>query len=204
MKTNINFFKKKAFAVIICVMVLALMASCGAIDTYLQMLKGDLLGNDYVITQYDNFGNAVLRVSGDKIAMDAETDSAGEPTSYINITIDGFEWKHVGSTLVFAQNGVDMITDFQLPDSIQTDGDTSTGLMDVDRFINNYKNAFGRGQVVLVSSQNGTPIGLFRGDNCTDTIPANLPKMTLINIDGKLVYVHRANVDIIPAAMFDN
>ena len=95
-------------------------------------------------------------------------------------------------------------TDFHLPDNIQTDGGTSTGLMDVDRFINNYKNAFGRSQVVLVSSQNGIPIGLFRGDNCTVTIPANLPKMTLVNIDGKLVYVHRANVDIIPAAMFDN
>ena len=204
MKTTVNFPKKKALAVIFCVVALMLMVSCGTINTYLQMLKGDLLGNDYVITQYDNFGSAVLCVSGDKIALDAETDSAGEPTSYINITIDGFEWKHVGSTLVFAQNGVDMITDFQLPDSIQTDGDTSTGLMDVDRFINNYKNAFGRSQVVLVSSQNGTPIGLFRGDNCTVTIPANLPKMTLVNIDGKLVYVHRANVDIIPASMFDD
>lgn len=203
MKTIVNFPKKKAFAVILCVTALMLLASCGAISTYLQTLKGDLVGNDYAITQYDNFGSAVLRVSGDKITLDAETDSDGEPTSYINITIDGFEWKHVGSTLVFAQNGVDMITDFQMPDSIQTDGDTSTGLMDVDRFINNYKNAFGRSQVVLVSSQNGTPIGLFRGDNCTVTIPANLPKMTLINIDGKLVYVHRANVDIIPTAMFD-
>ena len=49
MKTNINFFKKKAFAVIICVMVLALMASCGAIDTYLQMLKGDLLDRKSVV-----------------------------------------------------------------------------------------------------------------------------------------------------------
>ena len=93
----------------------------------------------------------------------------------------------------FAQNGVDMITDFELPEHIESSGDTSTGFMGADRFINNYKNAFGRSQVVLVSSQNGVPIGLFRGDKCTVTIPNNLPKTTLINIDGKLVYIHRGH-----------
>ena len=104
----------------------------------------------------------------------------------------------------FAQNGVDMITDFELPEHIESSGDTSTGFMGADRFINNYKNAFGRSQVVLVSSQNGVPIGLFRGDKCTVTIPNNLPKTTLINIDGKLVYIHRGIVDIIPTGLFDN
>lgn len=182
----------------------ASMTSCGIVDTYIKQLKGELIGNDYNITEYDHYGNPVLRVSGDKIRMDAETDNAGEPTSYINITIDGFEWKHVGATLVFAQNGADMITDFALPEHIESNGDTSTGLMSVDRFINNYKNAFGRGEVVLVSSQNEVPIGLFRGDKCTVTIPDNLPKTTLIDIDGKLVYIHRGIVDIIPTGLFDN
>ena len=50
--------------------------------------------------------------------------------------------------------------------------------------------------------QNGTPIGLFQGNDCYTEIPADLPKTTLINIDGKMVYVHRANVDIIPAELF--
>ncbi|MBQ6685870.1 MAG: DUF5052 family protein, partial [Firmicutes bacterium] len=67
----------------------------------------------------------------------------------------------------------------------------------------NYKNQFGKKLVVLVSSQNGTPVGLFQGNKCYVEIPDDLPKTTLINIDGKLVYVHRANVDILPAAMFE-
>ena len=54
----------------------------------------------------------------------------------------------------------------------------------------------------MVSSQNGTPIGLFQGNDCYFEVPADLPKTTLINIDGKMVYVHRANVDIIPAELF--
>ena len=154
-----------------------------------------------ITTQYDDYGNLVFTVHGDKVTMDCQLDEYGEVTSYIDITIDGDSWKHVGSTLVFAQKGVDIITDFQLPEDLESTG-SSTGLMAVDRKINHYKNLFGKEYVVLVSSQNGTPIGLFQGDDCYVEIPADLPKTTLINIDGKMVYVHRANVDIIPAELF--
>lgn len=196
---------KKRFvisAIALC-MVISL-CGCGAavMERIIGELKGELVGNDYQVFEYDNFGNQVLQVSGNKIAMSAEVDSAGEPTSYIDITVDGYVWMHVGSTLVFAQNGVDMITDFQIPETIETDRDGSLGLIAADRFVNSYKNLFGKSQVVLVSSQTGTPIGLFQGDNCNVSIPSNLPKTTLVSIDGKLVYVHRANVDIMPAAMF--
>ena len=107
----------------------------------------------------------------------------------------------MGSTLVFMQEGVDLITDFQIPEEME-DAGTSTGLMAIDRRINEYANYFGKKQVVIVSSQNGTPIGLFQGDSCYTEIPGDLPKTTLIHIDGKRVYVHRANVDILPASLF--
>ena len=177
------------------------LSSCGWLNAFIGQLKGELIGNDYIITEYDNFGNPVLQVEGDKITMDGAVDSAGEPTSYITITVDGYEWDHVGSTLVFAQNGVDMVTDFDLPEIIETHGSTSTGLIDIDRVVNHYKNLFGKKSVVIVSSQNGTPIGLFQGDNCYVEIPDDLPKTTLVNIDGKMVYIHRGDVDIMPANM---
>lgn len=195
---------KKRFAISAIALCMAIgLCGCGTavLDRIIGELKGELVGNDYQVFEYDNFGNQVLQVSGNKIAMSAEVDSAGEPTSYIDITVDGYDWMHVGSTLVFAQNGVDMITDFQIPETIETDRDGSLGLIAADRFVNSYKNLFGKSQVVLVSSQTGTPIGLFQGDNCNVSIPSNLPKTTLVSIDGKLVYVHRANVDIMPTAM---
>lgn len=196
---------KKRFTISAIALCMAIsLCGCGTavMERIIGELKGELVGNDYQVFEYDNFGNQVLQVSGNKIAMSAEVDSAGEPTSYIDITVDGYDWMHVGSTLVFAQNGVDMITDFQMPETIETDRDGSLGLIAADRFVNSYKNLFGKSQVVLVSSQTGTPIGLFQGDNCNVSIPSNLPKTTLVSIDGKLVYVHRANVDIMPVAMF--
>ena len=176
---------------------------CAAVSSFLNTLKGELFGNDYKICQYDDLGNLVFTVYGDRVAMDCELDENGEVSSYIDITIDGKEWQHVGSTLVFMQEGVDMITDFQVPEEMES-ASSSTGLMAIDREINHYANLFGKKLVVLVSSQNGTPIGLFQGDSCYTEIPGDLPKTTLINIDGKLVYVHRANVDILPASLFTN
>ena len=193
--------KKKLFLALTALIACIAMTGCSAIGAYLSQLRGELFGNNYDIRQYDDFGNLVFTVHGNKVTMDCELDEYGEVTSYIDITIDGKSWKHVGSTLVFAQRGVDMITDFQLPEDMQTPG-SSTGLMAIDRRINEYANYFGKDLVVLVSSQNGTPIGLFQGDDCYTEIPGDLPKTTLIHIDGKLVYVHRANVDIIPASLF--
>ena len=193
--------KKKLFISLVAVLLCVAMTGCTAIGAYLSQLKGELFGNDYDIRQYDDFGNLVFTIHGNKVTMDCELDEYGEVTSYIDITIDGKSWKHVGSTLVFAQRGVDMITDFQLPEDMQSPTG-GTGLMAIDRRINEYANYFGKDLVVLVSSQNGTPIGLFQGNDCYTEIPGDLPKTTLIHIDGKLVYVHRANVDIIPASLF--
>ena len=193
--------KRKLFVTAVAAVLCIALTGCAALGAFISQLKGELFGNDYDIRQYDDFGNLVFTVHGDRVTMDCELDENGEVSSYIDITIDGKSWKHVGSTLVFAQNGVDMITDFQLPEDMEG-GSASTGLMQVDRKINSYANLFGKKLVVLVSSQNGTPIGLFQGNDCYTEIPGDLPKTTMISIDGKLVYVHRANVDIIPASMF--
>lgn len=192
---------RKYLALALAAVLILGLAGCAAVSSFLNTLKGELFGNGYKITQYDDFGNLVFTVYGDRVTMDCELDEYGEVSSYIDITIDGKSWHHVGSTLVFMQDGVDMITDFQVPEEME-DAGTSTGLMAIDRRINEYANYFGKKLVVLVSSQNGTPIGLFQGNSCYTEIPGDLPKTTLINIDGKLVYVHRANVDIIPASLF--
>ena len=193
--------KKKTLISLTALALAAVLAGCSAIGAFVGKLKGELFGNDYIIRQYDDFGNLVFTVHGDKVTMDCELDEYGEVSSYIDITIDGSSWKHVGSTLVFAQESADMITDFQIPEAMENPGN-GTGLMAIDRRINEYANLFGKELVVLVSSQNGTPVALFQGNDCYTEIPGDLPKTTLIHIDGKLVYVHRANVDIIPADLF--
>jgi hypothetical protein len=193
--------KKKTLITLTALVLVIALTGCAFVDAFVGKLKGELFGNDYIIRQYDNFGNLVFTVRGDKGTMDCELDEYGEVTSYIDITIDGKSWKHVGSTLVFAQENADMITDFQIPEEMESQSG-STGFMAIDRRINEYANYFGKDLVVLVSSQNGTPVALFQGNDVYTEIPGDLPKTTLIHIDGALVYVHRANIDILPASLF--
>ena len=177
--------------------------SCASLDSLVLELKGELIGNNYQIWEYDNFGNQILTLHGNKISIDGGKDSSLENSSYIDITIDGYEWNHVGGTLVFAQDNVDMITDFKIPDHIEGN-QTSTGFTVFDRVVNDYRNMIGKKLVVVIYSQTGTPICIFQGDNCYTKVPADLPKTTMIYIDGALVYVHRANIDIFPAELFNH
>ena len=91
---NINKALKSTILLVLSLTLLLTLSSCGWLNAFISQLKGELIGNDYIITEYDNFGNPVLQVKGDKITMDGAVDSAGEPTSYITITVDGYEWDH--------------------------------------------------------------------------------------------------------------
>lgn len=200
-------FTRKSGKVILIICIVVVMATtlfgCANLKSWFQSIKGELIGNKYTVWEYDNFGNKILTIHGNKIAIEGGTDSLGENSSYIDITIDGYEWEHVGNTLVFAQNDAEMITDFQIPENIEGK-QSSTGLIAVDRVLNHYRNQIGKELVVVVFSQTGAPICMFQGDECYTEVPADLPKTTKIFIDGNLVYVHRANVDIFPAKLFDN
>lgn len=67
--------------------------------------------------------------------------------------------------------------------------------------VNKYKNYFGKSRVVVIKSQLGQPIVAYSGDEVYWKIPKDLPKMTKLMIDGKALYIHRANFQIIDTAL---
>lgn len=72
----------------------------------------------------------------------------------------------------------------------------------MDRNINEIKNLIGTPKVVVISSQLGVPIAVYGGgEKVYYEIPDDLPKMTKLNIDGKALYIHRANYIIIDTNM---
>ena len=58
-------------------------------------------------------------------------------------------------------------------------------------------------RVVVIKSQLGQPIVAYSGDEVYWKIPKDLPKMTKLMIDGKALYIHRANFQIIDTALLD-
>ena len=192
---------KRISVVCLCI----LLSGCSMFQSALNDIKGNLVGNGYTIYTYDNYGSEVMETSGDKISI---TGNAVESTSYdedgrvvrgyelssvITITVDGKEIESCGDTCIFEQKGLTPDVDFTQEDiDSNTHGQISDNTS-VARFINKYKNMFGKGRIVVIKSQLGQPIAAYSGDKVYWKIPDNLPKMTKLMIDGKALYIHRAN-----------
>ena len=201
---------KKVLCLILVLITVFSLSGCSWLDSQIKDLKGELIGNSFDISIYDNFGNNTLNISGDKVQVDANTvkvksvDSDGnwsttyEMSSVISNTIDGNNMEQVGNTVIYAERGLNKITDFELPTDIETSGGTFNLL---DRNINDIKNLIGTPKVVVISSQLGVPIAVYGGDKVYYEIPDDLPKMTKLIVDGKALYIHRANYIILDTNM---
>lgn len=209
-KRTLNVICGAVTALVIVLTLISLLSGWSALESQIKDLKGELIGNSFDINIYDNFGNNTLNISGDKVQVDANTvkvksvDSEGdwittyEMSSVLSNTIDGDNMEQVGNTVIYAERGLNKITDFELPANIETSGGTFNLL---DRNINDIKNLIGTPKVVVISSQLGVPIAVYGGEKVYYEIPDDLPKMTKLIVDGKALYIHRANYIIIDTDM---
>lgn len=188
-----------------------LLAGCNiaSFKSKINDIKGQLVGSAFECYFYDNNGEKFLTASGEKIGMtnnivrnytvtsDGSYETNYELSSVITISIDGKEIQSCGDTVIFQENGLEPAVDFELQDiESTTDGSFSDNTY-ISRIVNDYKNYFGKSQVVLIQSQLGVPICAYSGDDVYWEIKEDLPKTTKLMIDGKALYIHRANFQII-------
>jgi hypothetical protein len=196
---------KRLIAVCLAVVMILSMSGCAAIESWFGELKGELVGREFTITTYDHYGNPTMILTGNKVHVGLLTNNAnfenssGFESEVLEITINGNEMYQIGKTAIFAEAGLDMITDFDIDTEI--DAENGGGFMPFDRLVNDYANQIGKAKVIIISSQLGIPIGVYQGDSVYVEIPEDLPKMTLLNIDGKALYISRATYEIIDAEL---
>ena len=199
--------KKKLSALLSVVAILVVMglSGCSFLESKLNSFKGSLVGVSYTADFYDNYGAQFFTASGDKIDIDGNYvddgyDTEGNITSslssVITITIDGKEIEACGNTVIFEEKGLSPDIEFSLTD-VESDSSGLSGLTSISKVINKFKNYFGKSRVVVIQSQLGVPIRAYSGDDIYWEIPDDLPKMTKLMIDGKALYIHRANFEII-------
>ncbi len=178
-------------------------------------LRGDLVGNSFVITTYDNFGQQTLKtsgkhvnVSGNKVKTSGYTETGvafeqWELSSVVTITIDGREMETCGDTCIFAEKGLEPDLDFTTPEFIESHGGSPLTITSLSYKLNQYRNYFGKSRVVVIKSQTGQPILAYSGNNVYWEVKTDLPKTTKLMIDNKALYIHRANFQIIDAKLLD-
>lgn len=200
---------KRIIGILACVALLTCLSGCAWFESTINDIKGDLVGNNYTINTYDNYGNKVMTTTGDKINISGNAvkttsyDSDGsvitgyEMSSVITINIDGNQIQSCGDTCIFEEGGLTPDAEFTQDDIYSK----STGKVSDNTYIsgslNSYRNYFGKSRIVVIKSQLGQPIIAYSGDKVYWEIPKDLPKMTKVMIDGKALYIHRANFQII-------
>lgn len=198
MNKNLTHHRKKALAAVSALVVCTAVALAGCAELSLRFssVKGELIGNSFDATVFDNFGGEVAAFHAKKMGVEAASvDEDGNATSSVlKITADDKDIEQVGNTMIFAETGLEEVEGYTLPRDIQTTGGTVNL---VDRAINDVKSKIGKSRVVVVSSQLGVPIAVYQGNSVGYEIPEDLPKFTKLTIDGKALYIHRANYLII-------
>ena len=192
---------KKVLLVLICLM----LSGCALIEEAAHQFKGELIGESFTVNSYDNNGNLISQLVGDSIGIESYDeqsflDALEEKTidsSVIQITIDHQEVLSVGNTILFEEEGVSRITDFGSEEALLNDSSDGLNYLPFDKIANKWKNSIGKSRMIMISSQLGVPIAIYEGNNVRVTIPNDLPKTTRTTIDGKSLYVHRANYQII-------
>lgn len=197
----------KRIVFIVLLLVSLTFTGCAAVQSVMEDIQGKLLGDNFKILSYDDYGNNTLTAQGRNINIGlfknyANDTGEGFASEVLEITVEGKQLLHVGSTMVFAEKGIDMIKDYDIEYLKDASTKGISTFVPLDRTINNYTNLIGKKKTIVVKSQMGILIGVYQGDRVLVEVPADLPKMTRLVVDGKSLYIHRADYDIFDSGMF--
>lgn len=177
-------------------------SGCAFGDFLSKEIKGEFVGNEFTVSLWDNNGNHIMSIDADKVGMHSNANPNEQSYSVIINTIDGQNMTQSGNTVIYAEKGLVPVKEFDLPENITSQGGNANI---IDRDITHFKNMVGAPKTVIISSQLGVPIAIYQGDSVYyKPCGNNLPKTTLINIDGKALYIHRANYIIIDTSLITN
>jgi hypothetical protein len=101
---------------------------------------------------------------------------------------------HVGSTMIFNQDGIVDVAK-NLPANVKF-SNTDKGTPWLNDIIEKHRNLWqGKSKTIMVRSQNGTPLAVFAG-NTVETFATDIPKSTAFRVDGKYLLIYRADYTV--------
>jgi hypothetical protein len=199
---------KKITIIVLILSISISLTGCAFIDSIVERIQGDLIGDNYKILVYDDYGNNSLTMSGSNISIglfenysNSDSESNGFKSEVLEITVNSDQFLHVGSTAVFAENGISMVEDYDYEYLKNLYATGNPTLVPIDRAINSFSNLLGMDKTIIIKSQLGVTIGIYEGNNVYVEVPDDLPQMTRVIVDGKSLYIYRADYEIFDTKM---
>lgn len=190
--------KKKLLLFVTLTIGLTILSGCQDISMWFKGFEENFKGLEMTIQTYDEESQLIDKISGKSIMIkrDSKFDSNSEnaDSSVIQLTIGENEMHHVGSSMIIAEKGLQNVFDeYAKTVDIQ---DMQRGVPIVNSMINDFRNSFtGKKKVVLIRSQNGTPLATFAGDNVS-LYKTDVPKSTGFLIDDQYLFVYRCDYTV--------
>lgn len=202
---------KKYQILVVLSLSLLFLTGCQSIGNFFKTTQEQFLGLSGTLRTFDENSQVIDKISGKSISIESDdrfdiTDENGDvskESSVLDITVGGNQVIHVGSTLIFAENG---LTDYMEKYSDKVDISTENrSLPFINRFFNQIKNDIsGESKLILVRSQTGTPLATYFGKRVSTSAPDGIPNTTYLLVDGKRLIIYRADFTIYDTDLLDS
>ncbi|HGS8723796.1 TPA: DUF5052 family protein [Enterococcus faecalis] len=194
---------KKKIAMLLTVSVVFILAGCQDLNIFVKVFEQSFSGLEMTINTYDEESQVIDKIIGKSIKIERDskfdTSSGTNNSSVIQVTIGDKELHHVGSSMIVAENGLNNVFEkYATKVDIQN---MQQGVPIINSLVNDFKNSFtGKEKLVLIRSQNGTPLATYAGNNVS-LYSTDVPKSTGLLVDGKYLFVYRCDYTIYDLAL---
>lgn len=189
---------------------LALLTGCQSMSDFFKTTQEQYLGLSGTVRTFDENSQVIDKLTGksvsirsdDRFDMTDELGNISKESSVLDVTIGKSQVLHVGSTLIFSEDG---LTDYMDKYGEAVELETKDrSLPFVNRFFKQIQNDWtGQSKLILIRSQNGTPLATYFGDRVSTSAPDGIPNTTYLLIDGKRLIIYRADFTIYDTDLLD-
>ena len=193
--------KKLAISAVLLTSLLALSA-CQSIQNWWKNTKEEWIGLEMTVRTFDESAQLIDEMSGKSLSIERNADfdsvdaegNSNADSSVLKVTIGQYEMDHVGSSLIAAEEGLeDLFAKYQKTVTVEEEG---KAIPVVNRMVSQLKNDFtGKAKVILIRSQNGTPLATYAGDKVS-LYTSDAPKTSELLIDSKRLIIYRCDYTI--------
>ena len=181
------------------------LTGCQDIRMFFKGFEESFKGLEMTIQTYDESSQLIDQITGKSILIERDqtfdSDLESKDSSVIKITIGTKEMHHVGSSMIIAEKGLDNVFD-TYTQTVDV-ANLQRGIPVINAMVNEQRNSFsGKKKVVLIRSQNGTPLATYAG-NQVSLYKTEVPKSTGLLIDGKYLFVYRCDYTIYDLALLE-
>ena len=194
--------KKKILLSLVLVFSLLALSACQSIQNWWKNTKEEWIGLEMTVRTFDESSQLIDEMSGKSLSIERNADfdsvdaegNSNADSSVLKVTIGQYEMDHVGSSLIAAEEGLeDLFAKYQKTVTVEEEG---KAIPVVNRMVSQLKNDFtGKAKVILIRSQNGTPLATYAGDKVS-LYTSDAPKTSELLIDGKRLIIYRCDYTI--------